>query len=93
MTTATAQKPLLLNFKEETLTTVSRRSVKELANKLGFDETQTVLFALARLRDEVLVSSEPSRKEMFMPITPRQHQKIRASQPKKRGKVVDTLLP
>ena len=92
MTTA-AQKPLLLNFKQESLTTVSRKSLKELAKKLGFDETQTVLFALARLRDEVLVSTDSSEKDTFMPLTPSQHKKIAAAAPAKRGKVVDTLIP
>lgn len=93
MPATATQKPLLLNFKEETLTTVSRKSLKELAKTLGFDETQTVLFALARLRDEVLVSHVSSEKDIFMPLTPNQHKKIAAAQPAKRGKVVDTLLP
>ena len=93
MTSATAQKPLLLNFKTESLTTVSRKSLKEMAKKLGFDETQTVLFALARLRDEVLVAADSSEQSRLIPLTPRQHRLIAAAEPVKRGKVIDTLLP
>ena len=92
MTTA-AQKPLLLNFKHESLTTVSRKTLKELAEKLGFDETQTVLFALARLRDEVLVSADSSQKDTFLPLSAKQHKKISAAEPALRGKVVSTLIP
>lgn len=50
MTTATSQQPLTLNFNDDTLTTVSRDALRALARKLGFNETQTVLYALARLR-------------------------------------------
>lgn len=89
MPTATSPQPLKLNFKEDTLTTVSRDALRALAKKLGFNETQTVLYALARLRDEVLVEQD---REKFMPLTKAQHQAIAKAEPKDRGKVVGSLL-
>lgn len=89
MPTATNQQPLKLNFKDDTLTTVSRDALKTLAKKLGFNETQTVLYALARLRDEVFVEQD---KETFMPLTKAQHQAIAKAEPKGKGKVVGSLL-
>ena len=89
MPTATSHQPLKLNFKDDTLTTVSRDALKTLAKKLGFNETQTVLYALARLRDEVLVEQD---REKFMPLSKAQHQAIAKAEPKHRGKVIDSLL-
>lgn len=80
---------LKLNFKENTLTTVSRDVLKDLAKKLGFNETQTVLFALARLRDEVLVADD---KGTLVPLTPAQHRAIAKAAPKGKGKVLGSLL-
>lgn len=90
MTAATivAKEPLVLNFKEDSLTTVSRATLRALAKRLGFNETQTVLFALARLRDEVLVAKE----EDMMPLTKKQHEAIAKAEPKGKGKVLDSLL-
>lgn len=46
---------LLLNFKAgETRNTVSRKTVKKLAGILGFNETQVALYALAKLREELI---------------------------------------
>jgi|GEM_PF-1700813 len=46
---------LLLNFKAgETRNTVSRKTVKQMAAILGFNETQVALYALARLRAELI---------------------------------------
>lgn len=83
----TANKPLLLNFKTNTRTTVSRDALQEMAASLGFTETQTVHIALARLRDEVLVN-----KEDYVPLTDSQHQAIAKASPSGKGKVVDSLL-
>ena len=49
---STRKKALLLNFKVDTLTTVSRASLRRIAKALGFSETQAVHFALARLRQD-----------------------------------------
>lgn len=89
MPTATSQQSLKLNFKDDTLTTVSRDVLKALAKKLGFNETQTVLYALARLRDEVFVEQDM---EKFMPLTKTQHEAIAKAEPQKKGKVVGSLL-
>lgn len=46
---------LLLNFKSgETRNTVSRKTVKQLAGLLGFNETQVAQYALAKLREELI---------------------------------------
>jgi hypothetical protein len=89
MATVSPQRPLKLNFKEDTLTTVSRDSLKEVAKKLGFNETQTVLYAVARLRDEVFVDRAA---ENFVPLTKAQHQAIAKAEPKGKGKVIASLL-
>lgn len=96
MTTVTSvaksatKEPLVLNFKDDTLTTVSRSTVRVLSKKLGFNDTQTVLYALARLRDEVIAAKEM---ETFMPLTKKQHQLIAQAAPAGKGKIVETLLP
>ena len=87
--TAATNSSLKVNFREDTMTTVSRDVLKEISKKLDFNETQTVLFALARLRDEVLVKQD---KEQFMPLTKKQHEAIAKAEPKTRGKVIETLL-
>lgn len=89
MSNATSQQPLKLNFKDDTLTTVSRDALRALAKKLGFNETQTVLYALARLRDEVFVERDM---EQFMPLTKIQDQAIAKAEPKGQGKVIGSLL-
>lgn len=63
--------------------------MRALAKKLGFNETQPVLYALARLRDEVLVEQDM---EKFMPLTKAQHQAIAKAEPKGKGKAVGSLL-
>lgn len=87
---ASGKQPLVLNFKEDTLTTVSRPALRAMAKRLGFNETQTVLYALARLREEVLVAREA---EVLMPLTKAQHAAIAKAEPKARGRVVESLLP
>lgn len=86
---ALRKEPLTLNFKEDTLTTVSRPMLRAMASKLGFNETQTVLYALARLRDEVIADDIAVD---FKPLTQAQHAAIAAAAPRRRGKVIDRLL-
>ncbi|MBI1990847.1 MAG: hypothetical protein HYS65_14230, partial [Betaproteobacteria bacterium] len=50
---ATKRKSLLFKFKDDTVTTVSHEMFSEVAKTLGFNETQTLHLAIARLRDEV----------------------------------------
>jgi hypothetical protein len=84
-----ANSPLKLNFKDDTLTTASRDTLRAIARKLGFNETQAALYAIARLRDEVLVDKET---EQVMPLTKQEHEAIAKAAPKKRGKVLASLL-
>ena len=59
MTTA-AKNGLLLQFRPtDTLSGVTRETVKRMAEALGFNETQAVHLALARLAKEVLPAYEP----------------------------------
>jgi len=88
VTTFASQGPLKINFKDDSITTVSRWTVKALAEKLAFNEPPVVRFALARLRDEVL---EDQKATAFEPLTISQHQAISAAAPKRRGKVIDSL--
>lgn len=47
--------PLLMKFKDkDTSNTVTRKTVQAMALKLGFNETQLIHFALAKLREDVL---------------------------------------
>jgi hypothetical protein len=87
---ALRKEPLTLNFKEDTLTTVSRPMLRVMASKLGFNETQTVLYALARLRDEVMSTQGVGG---FIALTKLQNEAISAAEPRRCGRVVDSLLP
>ncbi len=89
MSTLPSQQPMKLNFKDDTLTTVSRDALKALAKKLGFNETQTVLYALARLRDEVFAGQDTGT---LIPLTTSQHQVIAKAEPQGQGKVLESLL-
>lgn len=89
MTAIIKEQPLVLNLKDDSLTTVSRDTLRNIAKHLGFTETQTVLFALARLRDEVLVVSNT---EKLVALTRKQHKAIAKAAPKGKGKVVESLL-
>jgi hypothetical protein len=55
----TADKMLLQFRAAESANAVSRRTVRKMAAMLGFNETETTLFALARLRDQLLPAYEP----------------------------------
>ena len=82
---------LLFQFKEDTVTTVSRETLSEVAKTLGFNETQTVHLAVARLRDEVLrggTAGSPGGEEPYPSLTADQLIDIRSHEPQPRGKLV-----
>ena len=93
---ATRSTALLLKFKDDTLATVSRTSVKVMARKLGFNETQVAHYALARLREELSEKSVrpvtaakhtgSGKDEDYPPLTADQLTTIRKHAPKRRGK-------
>lgn len=89
--TATKRKSLLFKFKDDTVTTVSHETFSEVARTLGFNETQALHFAIARLRDEVLGGRQPGSgdgEEPYPPLTAGQLLDIRTRAPKPRGKPV-----
>lgn len=89
--TATKRKTLLLKFKDDTVTTVSHETFSEMAKTLGFNETQTLHFAIARLRDEILKGRRAGSgggEEPYPPLTAGQLLDIRSQAPKPRGKPV-----
>ena len=86
---ATRKEALLLNFKVDTLTTVSRETVRRIAKALGFSETQAVHYALARLREDAL---RGEGEEGYPPLTKAHLAAIRKHEPKRRGRVVGSLL-
>lgn len=88
--TAIKRKSLLFKFKEDTVTTVSHETFCELARTLGFNDTQTLHLAIARLRDEVLRSrgSGEDDEEPYPPLTAAQLVHIRSQAPKPRGRLV-----
>jgi hypothetical protein len=86
---ATKKEAFLLNFKQDTLTTVSRDSLRHVAKALGFSETQAVHFALARLRDEALRAES---EQEYAALTASQLAAIRRYEPKRKGRVLSTLL-
>lgn len=89
--TATKRKALLLKFKDDTVTTVSHETFSEVARTLGFNETQTLHFAIARLRDEILGGGRRGSEdgeERYPPLTAGQLLDIRSRAPKPRGKLV-----
>ena len=84
---------LLLKFKDDTLATVSRASVKVMAKRLGFNEAQVIHYALARLRDELAVKPERAtrttgrdRDKEYPLLTANQLAVVRKHAPKRRGK-------
>lgn len=73
MTAIAKDKGLLLQFRPaDTMTGVTRETVKRLAVQLGFNETQAVHFALARLARDVLPAYESDNG----PLTQKQVQAI-----------------
>lgn len=80
---------LLLNFKSDTLTGISRDTLRALAKKLGFSETQTIHFALARLSED---AQQADLEESCMPLTKEELVAIRKHEPKRRGRIISSLL-
>lgn len=88
---APKRKSLLFKFKDDTVTTVSHETFGVVARTLGFNETQTLHLAIARLRDEVLGSGRQGSgdgEEPYPPLTAGQLLDIRSRAPKPRGKRV-----
>ena len=86
---ANRKEALLLNFKVDTLTTVSRGTVRRIAKALGFSETQTVHFALARLREDTL---RDDAEDAYPPLAKAHLTAIRKHEPKRKGQVLSSLL-
>ena len=88
---ATRRKTLLFKFKDDTVTTVSHETFSQVARKLGFNETQTLHLAIARLRDEVLEAAQQGTgavESSYSPLTARQLLDIRSKAPQPRGRLV-----
>ncbi len=81
-TDASRKEALLLNFKVNTLTPVSRDTLRRIAKTLGFTETQAVHFALARLREDSL---QAESEDAYPPLTKAQLGAIRKHDPNRKG--------
>ena len=85
---------LLLQFKQDTLATVSRGSVKRMAKILGFNETQVLHYAAARLRQELAANSTSlevrgaASEDDYPPLTAEQLETIRKQAPARRRKLL-----
>lgn len=91
---------LSVAFRADSITTASKATLERMAKTLGFTQNQTVLYALARLRDElqsaqITVSGTapaPTANNNASPsyptLTTAQHQIIRQHAPKRRAKPV-----
>ena len=86
---------LPIHFADDALTRVSRNTLKALAKRLGFNETQTVHYALAFLKWEV-DESETSAKHgegEYPPLTRHQLEAVRKHQPRrKKAGIVESLI-
>jgi hypothetical protein len=90
---------LQVNFTADAVTRVSRQTLKRLAQTLGVSETQTIHFALVRLKQELSQGDSTAAKagrgdgDDYPPLAARQLEAIRRHQPrrKKRG-LVDSLI-
>ena len=88
---ATRRKTLLFKFNDDTVTTVSHETFSQVARKLGFNETQTLHLAIARLRDEVLEAAQQDTGAVeapYSPLTARQLLDIRSKAQQPRGRLV-----
>jgi hypothetical protein len=81
--------PLLIHFGAESVDGVSRSTLRAIAAQLHLNERQTIHFALARLRDQLLHEVEDGQ---FTPLTAGEHLRIANAAPGRRGKVLDSLL-
>lgn len=56
---------MLLKFSAgETANTVSRMTIKAIGKRLGYSESQVVQYALARLRDQILLAYLPNAPDL-----------------------------
>ena len=92
---ATPKSVLPIHFADDALTRVSRDTLKALAKRLGFNETQTVHYALAFLKKEVDDSATPAKHEEgeYPPLSRRQLEAVRKHQPRrKKAGIVESLI-
>lgn len=88
MAAATKDQILLSYRPADTIAGVTRETVKRLAEQLGFNETQTVHYALARLAKEVL----PKYEQDDGPLTEKQLNTIRRAVPQDKAHSVKSSL-
>jgi hypothetical protein len=89
---------LSVAFRADSITTASKATLQHMAKTLGFTQNQTVLYALARLRDELqsaqLAVPAPATKDSttasYPALTSAQHHIIRQHAPKRRANPVRT---
>ena len=87
---------LSVAFRGDSITTASKATLERMAKTLGFTQNQTVLYALARLRDDLQSAQDtaptPATQNgstpSYPPLTNAQHQIIRQHAPKRRAKPV-----
>ena len=87
---------LSVAFRADSITTASKATLQRMAKTLGFTQNQTVLYALARLRDDLQSAQDtaptPATQNgstpSYPPLTTAQHQIIRQHAPKRRAKPV-----
>lgn len=86
---------LPIHFADDALTRVSRGTLKALAKRLGFNETQTVHYALAFLKKEVDERAAAPRQEEgdYPPLSREQIEAIREHQPRrKKAGIIESLI-
>jgi hypothetical protein len=83
---------LSVSFRDDSLTTASKSSLEKMAKTLGFTQNQTVLFALARLRDELgqqpSISAKPASDASYPPLKTSELDIIGQQAPKRSSKPV-----
>lgn len=78
MTSKTLTTKLLVQFRpKDTRFGVTRRTVRNMADLLGLTDTDTLMYALARLRDQVMPAYPPDDG----PLTQAQMEAIRKIEP------------
>jgi hypothetical protein len=83
---------LSVSFRQDSLTTASKSTLEQMAKTLGFTQNQTVLFALARLRDQL--NEQPTKASVsakaadYPPLKAQELNIIRQQAPKRRSKPV-----
>lgn len=85
---------LPVTFAEDAVARVSRATLKRMAQALGFNETQTVHYALAYFKRALAQGSgKTGSADDYPPLTEAQLKAIRAHQPARRtGGVIDSLI-